>query len=398
MNSLLGPGSRPWLLDGLVALAFLGAAAAEMAGPSAARGALLVLVPAYTVPLAWRRRAPLLVLCGVLGAVSLVGLVDPAGDYLTPFAAVLLALYSVGAHGGRGTAVFGLGLVLAFFAVGTALDNLREPGSRPVSDLLYMAALNATIWGLARLVHSWRRQARMLQERTAELEQEREWRAQAAVVEERTRIARELHDVIAHSVSLMVVQAAAAEQMLDVNPSRSRAPMHDVQVTGRQAIQELQSLLGILRQASPSRQGSATSDEAELVPQPTLAGLDELAERSRATGIRVQLRVQGEIRPLPLGVELAAYRVVQEALTNVRKHAGATTAEVVLRYDEDQLDIVVEDQGVDRLTATASTAPGHGIVGMRERVAVYGGELRVGQQPEGGFRVHARFPVERAGP
>jgi signal transduction histidine kinase len=393
-------GSRPSVpvTDGLVAAVFALAAAFEM-GMAAAeyRLWLLLLVPVYTAPLIWRRRAALAVLATVLVVVSAVGVVDPRGDYLTPFGVVLFALYSVGAHCDRHRAIGGLGLVLAFFTVGTLLDNARVAGSRPVGDLLYMSGLNSVIWGLARLVHNWRDQARTLAERTTELEREREWRAQAAVAEERTRIARELHDVIAHSVGLMVVQAAAAEQVLDADPGQARQPLQEVQRTGREAVQELRTLLGVLRPAATAARAAPDGDGGELAPQPTLERLDELTARSRLAGVDIELRVEGEARPLPLGIELAAYRVVQEALTNVRKHVGPTTAQVCVRYGDGHLDVEIEDPGPGRPTAV-STDAGHGLIGMRERVAIYGGELWAGPSPGGGFLVHARLPIEQAAP
>ena len=272
--------------------------------------------------------------------------------------------------------------------VGAVLDNVREPGTRPYTDLIYIGLQFAGTWGVGRLIRSWRHQARALEQRTAELEEAQEWRAQAAVAEERTRIARELHDVIAHSVSVMVIQAGAAEQMLDVDPERARQPLVTIQDSGRQAVLELGRLLGILR---------AHDAEASLVPQPSLRHLDALAGQVRDAGLPVALCVEGAPRELPGGVDLAAYRIVQEALTNILKHAGPASATVVLHYNVDTLDIDVVDDGQAPLDVTPA-GTGHGLAGMRDRVRLYGGEFDAGTCPHGGFRVHARLPLDGRSP
>ena len=385
--------SAPPLVDVVGAAVLLAGAEVEFLGAEAAerRTALVLLAPLFTLPLAWRRRAPLATLGLVAVALATVGGVDPQGDYLSWFAPLVVACYSVAAYAGRTRAVVGLGLVLGFFAAGTVLDNVREPGSRPLGDLAYMGVLNTTTWSLGRIVRSWRQQARALEQRTAELEQEREWRAKAAVAEERTRIARELHDVIAHSVSVMVVQAAAAEHVLAVAPERAREPIVNIQDTGRQAVLELRRLLGILRPGD---------EEAALAPQPTLRGLGSLAQHARDAGLAVEVRIDGTPRDLPPGVELAAYRVVQEGLTNALKHAGSTAAaDVVVRYGDDRLDVDVVDRGRPASAVRpAGTGTGHGLLGMRERVALYGGRLHAGPCEGGGFAVRASFPLDGAAP
>ncbi len=377
------------------AVLLLGAAGVETAtiDTSASRLLLGLLAVCYTVPVAWRRRAPFTALVIVLVALSLAGEVDPGGtsfDHIG-FAALVVALYSVAAYAGRRTALVGLATVLAFFTLGTLVDNYRSPGSRPVGDLAYMAVLNTVIWGLGRIVRRWREQARALAQRTAELEEEREWRALAAVAEERTRIARELHDVIAHSVSVMVIQAAAAEQMLAVDPDRVRAPLSSIQEVGRQAVLELRTLLGMLRPAD---------EVGELAPQPSLRNVGSLIEQSQGAGMSVELRLEGVERELAPGIELAAYRVVQEALTNVLKHAGAAAAEVTIRYEPDALDLEVLDHGgrpQEGAGDGAAVGSGRGLTGMRERLAMYGGELSAGPNADGGFAVRARLPLRQPG-
>ena len=350
--------------------------------------AVALLAPLAVVPLAWRRNAPLLVLVLVLAAVSIIGAADPAGEWVTPFAAVLVSLYSVAAYRARREAIIGLALVLLFFASGTALDNLKDPGRRPLGDLIYMTVLNTSGWATGRIVRRWREQALALEQRTAELEAQRAWREQVAVAQERNRIARELHDVIAHSVSLMVVQAAAAEQMLQTDPPRALEPISQIQESGRQAVHELRRLLGILR---------PEEEEASRAPHPTLRDLPSMLDRARDAGLSVELEIRGAQRDLAPSVELTAYRLVQEALTNALKHAGPTQARVIIRYSVDRLDIeVTNTQGIARGTSSPN-GTGHGLVGMRERLALYGGALEAGPQ-DGGFAVSAHIPLTETAP
>jgi signal transduction histidine kinase len=228
------------------------------------------------------------------------------------------------------------------------------------------------------------KRAAELQDRTDRLEREREAREQAAVAEERRRIARELHDVISHSVTVMTVQAGAARMLLAEEPERAREPIVSVEETGRQALADIRHLLGILR----PREG-----ELALSPQPGLAHLDALLGQTRDAGLPVELTVEGERQAIPPGVDLAAYRIVQEALTNTRRHAGPGRAFVALRYRPEALELAVTNDG--RVRARGAEG-GHGLVGMRERTALYGGDLEAGPRPEGGYEVRARLPLEAA--
>jgi len=325
----------------------------------------------------------------IVATVSITGSIDPNGDYLSPFIAVVWACYSVAVYAEPRRAGIGLALVLALFGFGAIVDNVREAGSRPVGDVLYVWTLNSGAWAVGRIVRSWRLQALALEERTVELEAEREWRARAAVAEERTRIARELHDVIAHSVSVMVVQAGAAERVLASQPDQARAALGSIQDTGRHAVLELRRLLGILR---------SEVDDTDLAPQPTLGELERLVGQVRDAGLPVEVRVDGEARPLPSGVELAAYRVVQEALTNTLKHGGpSAAAQVIVGYGPEELVIEVIDEG----RPTVGLPPvrgGHGLLGMHERVSFHHGRFRAGPAEHGdGFTVAATFPLT-AGP
>ncbi len=225
---------------------------------------------------------------------------------------------------------------------------------------------------------------RELRERASRAEREREERAASAAAAERTRIARELHDIVAHNVSVMVVQAEAADEMLERNrPERARTPVRTIEETGRAALVDMRRLLGLLRdgEVRPS-----------LGPQPGIANLDLLLVKVRESGLPVELVVEGEPEPLPPGVDLSAFRIVQEALTNALKYAGPAHARVLVRFAPDALELEVVDNGAG--ASGDGARGGHGLLGMRERVALYGGELETGQGGDGGFRVHARLPLE----
>jgi signal transduction histidine kinase len=230
-----------------------------------------------------------------------------------------------------------------------------------------------------------------LEDRAARLERERDAQARVAAVAERARIARELHDVIAHNVSVMVVQADGASYALASDPARAREALTAISATGRQALAEMRRLLGVLR-----REGDGTN--SVRAPQPGIGELGELLDQARGAGLPVSFTVEGDPRPLPGGVALAAYRIVQESLTNTRKHAGpVTSASVLLRYSPDTVVLTISDDGWGDLGGAALPgAPGHGLTGMRERVAIYGGSITAGPRPGGGFEVVATLPLTPA--
>ena len=218
--------------------------------------------------------------------------------------------------------------------------------------------------------------------RERELILEREEKARPAVLEERTRIARELHDVVAHAVSVIVLQARGARHALGKEPDDARDAIDAIEETATQALGEMRRLLGLLR---------ADDEEVALAPQPSLAHLDTLVAHVRDAGLPVEVRVEGRPRELAPGVDLSAYRIVQEALTNALKHAGQARARVVVHYGDEVLELEVADTGAG--DANGGGGGGHGLAGMRERVAVFGGELESGPRSEGGFAVRARLPL-----
>jgi signal transduction histidine kinase len=226
-----------------------------------------------------------------------------------------------------------------------------------------------------------------LEEKAERLEREREENERRAAADEQARIARELHDVIAHNVSVMVVQAAGGREVFETHPDRAREALASIEATGREALTELRRLLGVAR----AHEDGSTS----LAPQPGLERLGTLVEQVRAAGLTVDVQVEGEQRDLPTGVDLSAYRVIQEALTNTLRHAFAQRAWIVVHYGERELIVEVLDDGAG--PPRAGGQDGRGLVGMQERVGLFGGEVRTGARPEGGFRVWARFPLGAEG-
>lgn len=319
-------------------------------------------------PLLVRRRYPRSVLAAITGAFILQAVIYTPIPPVAPF----IGVYTVAANLPRYD-----GLVAAAVSTAAATIALLALGdyNRAASDLIPLIGA----WVLGDNLGTRRAYTRALEERAERLEREREVEAARARAEEQARIARELHDVIAHNVSVMVVQAAAANDVFDTRPERAREALQAIESTGRSALAELRRLLGVVR-----------SDGAEYAPQPGLDGLDELVAQVRAAGLAVAVSVEGAPRPLPAGIDLSAYRVVQEALTNTLKHAHASHADVALRYGEDTLDVEVRDDGTGNGNGGGS---GSGLIGMRERVVAFGGSLATGPRTGGGFAVSARFPL-----
>ena len=345
------------------------------------RAVSAVLAVVVVAAVALRGRAPLLALAAVFAAavadVALGGVVQQG---LAIVVAVLVTVYAVGAHPVRSRAVAGGLLALAAFAV----DDVMRNGN--ASNAVFLFTMIGIPWAAGALACRHRERGRELADLARALEREHRANARLAVLGERTHMARELHDTVAHGVSVMVVQAAVAEHATPGDPAAARAAIEAIAATAQDALAELQRLLGLLDldEHAPPRS-----------PQPTLAELDELVARVRRAGLPVTLRVEGTPEPVPADVATSAYRIVQEALTNVLKHAGRPPTAVVVRYLRGALDLSVDDDGAGPATATrAPEDGGHGIVGMRERAALAGGVLEAGPRSAGGYAVHARLPLE----
>ena len=316
----------------------------------------LALVTIQAVALHWRRRSPERVTAVVLAAGLGFQLLYP--EVVVPFAG-LYAVGSLAAQRPRSTSLIGLGGLLALAATNIFTTT--------VEDTVFTMGLAVGAWALGDASRN---------RRLAKEEEER-----AAMVSERARIARELHDVIAHSVSMIVVQAAAADDVFDERPDQAREAIRSIERAGREALGELRRLLSAVRPGL---------DEEITAPQPGLGRVEELARTLRAGGLDVEVHREGEAGVLAPGVDLSAYRIVQEALTNTLRHARATRAEVTLSYGPDALELDVTDDG---RAAVLNGAGGHGLVGMRERAALVGGSLEIESAPGGGTTIYARVPV-----
>jgi signal transduction histidine kinase len=359
-------------------------------------GAVLVLEAALTKDVGAR---------GVAVGFAVLMAVPFAFAWRAPLAALLAFDVVAVVEGALGGRLFGLTLSVAFLLIGyvlvlalrterrafiigvaatialmPAVSALEQDEPNPLESALWIALIPVGIPAAgARMLRSRDRLNRRLHEQAAELERNRAERERAAVLEERTRIARELHDIVAHDVSIMLVQAQAARRTALADPERARGAIAAVEDTGREALGELRRLLGVLRRGD---------EELALAPHPSLARVEALVERITVAGLDIELDVKGQRRPLSPGVDAAAFRVVQEALTNVVRHARASHASVQVTYDPRAVDLVVRDDGV----GGGPARDGAGILGLRERVTVYGGELRAGRHGAG-FELHARLPL-----
>ncbi|MFP1628614.1 sensor histidine kinase [Streptomyces sp. 5K101] len=356
----------------------------------AAVGVVLVL----GVVVALRRRMPetMLVLAALTGVAQLVldVEVNPA-DF-----AMVVIIYTVAAHDGPRWASR---LALAGGLSAATLAQIRWPAEEQgtlgrIFVTVVMSLPFALAWVLGDSIRTRRAYFAQLEERATRLEKEREAQAKVAVAAERARIARELHDVVAHNVSVMVVQADGAAYVLDAAPDQAKEALETISSTGRQALAEMRRLLGVLRTGDAPESG-------EYVPQPDVEQIQELVEQVRGAGLTVDFRIEGTPRPLPSGVELTAYRIVQEALTNTRKHGGPEAgASVRLVYFDDGLGLLVEDDGRgsshELYEDGGADGRGHGLIGMRERVGMVGGTLDAGPRPGGGFRISALLPLKPA--
>jgi signal transduction histidine kinase len=376
---------HPKLVDGVLA-GVLGVGGVLL-GFAVGRLGLLPVSVALSVPVVFRRTHPVTGFAVVIavGALQLfTGLRLGSADLAIPIMLYTLAAYTPRRTSVPGLAVCLVGSAAAIVAWGTP-GNLTTQ-SWLLEGLILFAGPSLLAWVLGDSMRYRRAYYAALEERAARLEAERGAQAQIAAAAERARIARELHDVIAHNVSVMVVQADGASYALGTDPGRAAEALAAISGTGRQALAEMRRLLGILR-----RDEEATP----RAPLPGIGQLGELLESARAAGLPVSFTVEGVPQPLPGGAALAAYRIVQESLTNTRKHAGPlASAQVTLRYLEDALVLEISDDG--RGAAAVPDGAGHGLTGMAERVAVYGGSVTAGPRPGGGFAVTARLPVAPA--
>jgi signal transduction histidine kinase len=332
---------------------------------------------AFLAPFFFRRRfafgAPAAVGIAIAG-ISLVD-VELINSNFVAFLAGMAAGFLFGLLGERTQAAAGLaGLYGAIVIVG------HQQGDH-AGDFFWPGIVFSVCWAVGFGLSQKFREADEARERAERLEREREEQARLAVSEERARIARELHDIVGHSVSVMTVQAAGVRSLLEDDQEREREALMVVEQTGREALAEMRRLVGVLRRPEES---------PALAPQPSLEHLDKLVEQARDAGLPVELKVEGVPIQLTAGLDLTAYRLVQEGLTNAVKHARAKHAEVLVRYDNGHVELTVRDDGSGD---GGGESGGHGLVGMRERISVYGGELEAGPQPEGGYRLHARLPT-----
>ncbi|WP_245757079.1 sensor histidine kinase [Amycolatopsis xylanica] len=337
---------------------------------------LIAVGLAGTVPLMFRRRYPLAVLWLVLAAI----LVTPPDTPRLTFYAGVVAAYSAAAY-----SPYRMPTLASLAVLVLVVDVVTDDTPVPTVPTQYVPLLVVFLAvGAAYGVRSWRVRTDESRSRLSTVERERADAVRRAAELERTRIARELHDVVTHNVSMMVIQAGAARKVMDASPEQAREALLAVEAAGRAAMAELRHVMGLL-----AADGTAT---AELAPQPGLDQVAALVGRVRETGLPVELTVAGEPRPLASGVELAAYRVVQEALTNTVKHATGAKATVTVDYGADRLKVEVTDTGGD--AAAAVTGAGRGLIGLRERLALYGGTLRSGPRAHEGYRVTALIPLE----
>lgn len=353
---------------------------------------LVGLLMAGALP--WRRRHPLLVMA-VVAALALVQVI--AGMDVRAFdIAVLIAIYTLVKYAERLRDVIVAGVIATLGVLFGALDTRSGVWW---ANMIFLGLVTGSVWLVALNVRTRRLYVFSLEERATTLEREREAEARAAVAEERTRIARELHDVVAHGMAVMIVQADGARYTVDRDPATAREAMRTVAETGRQALEDMRRLVGVLREDGPptdSRPG--TPDEGGVREpvhrRPTLAELPALVDRFRVAGLRVRHTVLGKPPALPPGLDLTVYRLVQEALTNALKHSGVATAvEVIIDHSAPGAVVVrVVDDGQGHRPVEAPSG-GHGLVGMRERVGVYDGHLTAGPRLGGGWQVEARLPL-----
>jgi signal transduction histidine kinase len=385
MKRLFDYGKR-YAVDVLIVVVALGAAAeliwgegeADTPKPDSPLWVSIPVIVLLILPLLARRWFPFAAPAGIYLGAAAISFVETALVIFTFgfFLAAIACAFLFGML--EDTRQRWIGLAIAVAAVAILVRN--DPAGT-IDDFIFVSLFFVIAWLAGLALGRKLREVDEARERAARLEREREERAREAVTDERARIARELHDVVGHAVSVMTVQAAGVRRLLRPDQEREREALTIVEQTGREALAEMRRLVGVLRRPE---------EAPALAPQPSLQHLERLVAQAREAGLPVDLRVEGDPTELAPGVDLTAYRLVQEGLTNAVKHARASKAEVLVRYGDGQVEIEVTDDGRGGAEADGG---GHGLVGMRERVAVYGGELDAGPRPEGGYGLRARLPL-----
>lgn len=377
-DALLAVGA---LTLGLVVLTQIEPQIAEVF-TSQSDGFHILLMVLMTVPLVLRRVYPIPVFFVILAA----WVVERARDYpdTLTWIAVVIVFYTIGAELPRPSSLR-IGGITALFMLGWAVIGAIMLESISAVSLITTMIVTVTPLLLGREIHSQRRRVEELRERVERADRDREEKARRAVAEERTRIARELHDVVAHQMTVMTLQADGARRIADGSDPRVIEALETIGDAGHSALAEMRRTVALLR---------APEEESDTKPLPHLGDVEQLIEAVRAAGLPVDLAIEGEVRPLAEGTELSAYRIVQESLTNSVRHGGPdVSAKVVIDYGDDQLDVLILDDGRG-VSADIGDGVGNGIIGMRERIGMLGGELSAGPHAGGGYEVHATIPIE----
>src|SRR3954453_18981781 len=384
------PRISPRQADALLAVGLTVALLLELSLGSNITGpfwANYVLGVFITGAVAWRRPWPVWALAvqliAALASTAADG--DLTENPFSPFLAVIVVMYGVGSYAPVGWSRFGAAIGVIGMVLINAVDDAEDPGAY-VGTILLAILLP---WGAGRAAKEWAQRALELERVNSALKAEQEQRSLLAVADERSRIARELHDVVAHSISVMVVQAEGAKRMMDRDPRRAKSALEQIEGTGRAALVEMRRLLGVLRK---------DGEGAVRTPQPGTQTLDMLVNRAQEAGLDVRVAFEGPKKTLPAGVDVSVFRIIQEALTNSLKHAGPTRADVLLTYSDDSVEVEIVDTGAVNGFQPPSADPEnpqHGLLGMKERVSLYGGEIVTGPCEDGrdGYRVWARIPL-----
>jgi signal transduction histidine kinase len=380
-------GVNPHAVDALLALALTGAALWTVAGrvrdddvfrDDDFLGIALLLL--QTLPVAARSVAPLAALTVSVAAISLHIGIGYQGVTAGTFSSLII-LYSAASLTNTRDSI----LAALIAAVGITMYFATDRSDPSATQAVSTFATYGAGWGLGVYSRSRREYTHVVEERARLLERERELQAREAVADERARVARELHDIVGHALNLMVIQSGGAQRVFDTRPELARESLASIESAGRQALTDMERMLGMLR--------GAGEDGVTLSPQPGLDQVGQLAEQVTKAGLPVRVTVEGTPGELPPSVDLTAYRIIQEALTNTLKHAGPAHARVDVRHSADALELEIVDDGAGA-SRTPNDGGGRGLIGMRERVAVFGGELSAGPRPEGGYRVYVRLPLQ----